>query len=132
MVRGVEEPHHLDPQSVLSVVIEEQCLGSALTLVVAGTGTDRVHIAPVVLALGVDERIPVDLRGGGGEDLRPGPLRQAEHVDRAVHGSLGRLHRVTLIVNRRSRARKVIDLIDLDIQRKRHVVADDLEARIRE
>ena len=60
------------------------------------------------------------------------PLGQPEHVDRAVHAGLGRLHRIELVVDRRGRAGEVVDLVDLDVERKGHVVAHQLEARIAE
>jgi hypothetical protein len=63
------------------------------------------------------------------EDLGLHPLGQAEHVDGAVHAGLGGLHRVELIVDRGCRAGQVVDLVDLDIERKGHVVAHQLEVR---
>ena len=59
--------------------------------------------------------------------LRAGALGQPEHVDRAVHAGLGRLHRVVLVVDRRGRAGEVVDLVDLDVERKGDVVAQQLE-----
>ena len=44
-----------------------------------------------------------------------------------MHAGLGRLHRVVLVVHRRGRAGEVVDLVDLDVERERHVVADQLE-----
>ncbi len=43
---------------------------------------------------------------------------------------LGRLHRVVLVVDRRGRARQIVDLVDLDVEREGHVVADELEVRV--
>ncbi len=37
---------------------------------------------------------------------------------------------VLVVCNRRGRASQVVDLVDLDIERERHVVAHQLEARI--
>jgi hypothetical protein len=37
-----------------------------------------------------------------------------------------------LIVDRRGRAGEIVDLVDLDIERKGHVVAHDLEGRLTE
>ncbi len=78
----------------------------------------------------MDLRVAVDLAGRGLEDARAQPLGEAQHVDRAVHRRLGRLDRVVLVVDRRRRAGEVVDLVDLDVERKRHVVADELEARM--
>jgi len=76
-------------------------------------------------------RVAVNLAGRRLQDLRLGALRQSQHVDRAVNAGLGGLHGVELVVDRRGRAREVVDLVDLEIQRKRHVVADHLEVRVR-
>jgi hypothetical protein len=56
---------------------------------------------------------------------------KAEHVDRAMHRRFGGLYRIVLIMNRRCRTGEVVDFIDLDVQRKGHVVAHEFEARIR-
>ncbi len=57
-------------------------------------------------------------------------LGQAKHVDGAMDAGLGGLHRVVLVVHRRGRAGKVVDLLDLDVQRKRDIVAHQLEGRM--
>ena len=59
-------------------------------------------------------------------------LREAEHVDGAVHAGLGRLHGIVLVVNGGGGAREIVDLIDLDIEREGHVVTHQLETRIAE
>ena len=124
---GIEDPADLDPQFVLAVVVEEQGFGTALALVIAGAGAGGVDVAPVALRLRVDIGVAVDLAGRGLEDLRPDPFGQAEHVDGAMDAGLGGLHRVVLVVDRRGRAGQVVDLVDLDVQRKGDVVAQQLE-----
>ena len=47
-----------------------------------------------------------------------------------MHAGLRRLHRIVLIVNGRSRTGEIVDLVDLQIDRERHVVADELEALV--
>ena len=47
-----------------------------------------------------------------------------------MHAGLGRLHGIELVVDRRGRAGQIVDLVDLDIERKRHVVAHQLEVRV--
>ena len=44
-----------------------------------------------------------------------------------MHAGLGRLHRIVLVMHRRGRAGEIVDLVDLDVERERHVVADQLE-----
>ena len=71
--------------------------------------------------------IAVDLAGRGLQHPRLQPLGKAEHVDGAHHTGLGRVHGIVLIVDRRGRAGEIVDLVDLDIERERHVMAHDLE-----
>jgi len=127
---GVEDAGDLDAQLVLAEIVEEQGLGAALAFVVAGARADRVDVAAIILGLGMDVRVAIDLAGRGLEDPRVQPLGQAQHVDGAVHAGLGGLHRIVLVVDRRSRAGEIVDLVDLDIERERHVMAHQLEARI--
>ena len=45
-----------------------------------------------------------------------------------MHAGLGRLHRIVLVMHRRGRAGQIVDLVDLHIERKGHVVPHQLEA----
>ncbi len=47
-----------------------------------------------------------------------------------MHAGLGRLHGVELVVDGRGRAGQVVDLVDLDVERKADVVAHQLEVRV--
>ncbi len=125
---GVEDPDDLDLQLVLAAVVEEQRLGAALALVVAGARPDRIDVAPVALGLRVHGGIAVDLRGRGLQDRNPEPLGEAQHVDRAEHAGLGRLHRIELVVHRRGGTGEVVDPIHFHVERPRHVVARQVEA----
>ena len=108
----------------------EQRFGAALPFVVAGTQPDRIHVAPVLLHLRVDVGVAVNLAGRGLEHLRAEPLGQPEHVDRAVDAGFDRLDRVALVMNRRGGTRQIIDFIDLKVERKGHIVADQFEFRV--
>jgi hypothetical protein len=77
-------------------------------------------------------RVAIDLRGRGLQDLRLHPLRQPQHVDGADDAGLGRLHRIELVVDGRGRAGEVVDLVDLDKKRMRHIVPHRLEQRRRQ
>ncbi len=127
---GVEDAGDADLQIVLAVIVEEQGLGAALAFVVAGARPDRVDVAAIALRLRMHGRVAIDLRGRGLEDLGLQPLGQAQHVDRADHAGLGRLHRIELVVDRRGRAGEVVDLVDLDKERMGDVVAHRLEMRV--
>ena len=115
---------------MLAAVIKKQGLGAALAFVVAGTDTDRVHVAPVAFRLRMHCRIAVDLAGRRLQDTRAGALGQAQHVDRAVHAGLGGLHRVALVVDRRCRTGQVVDPVHFHVQRKGHIVAHQFEIRV--
>ena len=58
-------------------------------------------------------------------------LRQPEHVDGAMHGRLGRLHGIMLVMDRGGGAGEVVDFVDFDVERKGDVVPNELEARVR-
>jgi hypothetical protein len=121
-------PHHLDAQLGLAPIVEEKGLGATLAFVVTGSRPDRIDVAPIFLRLRMDVGIAIDLRRRGLQNLGAQPLGEAEHVDGTVHTGLRRLHRIVLVVNGRGRASKIVDLVDLDIERERHVVAHQLEA----
>ena len=125
----VEDPHHLDAQIVLPAIVEEQRLRRPLALVVARPRPQRIDVAAVLLRLRMHVRVAINLARAGLQDLRLHPLGQAQHVDRPHDGGLRRLHRVELVMDRRGRAGEVVDLVHLDIERKRHVVPQRLELR---
>src|SRR6185369_17094888 len=78
----------------------------------------------------MDQRIAVNFRRRRLENARPHTLRETKHIDRAHHVRLHSLHRVVLVVHRRSRTREVIDLIDFEEYRLGDVVTQQLEALI--
>src|SRR4029079_3793864 len=128
----IEYPRDLDGQLVLSPVVEKQRFGAALGLIIARAHPDRIDVSPIVLPLGMNERIAVYLRGRGLQDGGLYALGQPEHVDGAVNRGFCRLDGIALVMDRRCRAGKVVDFIDLDIERKCHVMPDYFKARIRQ
>ena len=66
---------------MLAAIVEEQGLGAALALVIAGARPDGVDVAPVVLRLGMDRRVAINLTGGGLQDLGLDLLGQAQQLD---------------------------------------------------
>ena len=75
-------------------------------------------------------RIAVDLARAGLKDPGLHALGEAEAIDRAHDGGLGRLDRVELVVRRRSGAGEIVDLIHLELKRIDYIVPDKLEARV--
>ena len=51
---GVEDADDLDANVMLTMVVEEHCLGTTLPLVVTRTYTDGIYIAPIALRLWMD------------------------------------------------------------------------------
>lgn len=60
------------------------------------------------------------------------PLGEAQHINRTVHASLGRLNRIELVVNGRCRTSQVKDTFDLDVYRECYVMAQGLKQRFLE
>src|SRR5690606_31965749 len=61
---GVEYAHDLDRHALLAVIVEEQRLGCALSLVVAGTRSYRIAVPPILLDLRMNGRGAGNLAGG--------------------------------------------------------------------
>ena len=127
---GVEDADDADIDAVLAMVVEEECLGGALPLVVAGAQADGIHMAPVGLGLGMDIGIAIDLGGGGLEDTGFHPLCQSQAVDGPDHGGLHRLDGVVLVVGGGSWAGEVVDAVNLELERVDDVMAHEFEAGI--
>src|SRR5439155_1097797 len=73
-----------DPRvhAVRAVVGHRDRLGKALRFVVDAAWADRVHVAPVVLALRVNVRVAVDLRRRGEQEPSAGGLGHAARDER--------------------------------------------------
>ena len=129
---GVKDADHADIDVVLTMVIEKERFGATLAFIVAGAYTDGIDAAFIGLRLGVDFRIAIDFRGGGLEDAGFDAPGEAKAVDGSHHGSLGRLDRIELVVRRGRGAGEIVDLVDLKLKRVDNIVANQLEAGIRE
>ena len=129
---GIENAHHLDRNPILTVIIETECFGAPLSLVVTGPEADGIDISPVVFPLRMYQGIAVDLAGGGLQHFALDPLGQAEHVDGAHDVCFYRLDRIDLVVDGRGRAGQVIDFIYLEHYGLGDVVADQLDIRKRD
>ena len=127
---GVERAHDADVELVGAVVGHRHGLGEALGLVVHATRSDRVDVAPVVLGLGVDERVAVHLARRGEVVLRTLGSRQSQRVVRAEASDLQDLDGDLREVDRRGRAREVEDGVDVpgDPQERGHVLLHVREA----
>ena len=126
----IENAGHFDEHGMLTPIIEKVCPRAPRDVLVAGTIADWVHVSCIALRLGVDSRVAVNLAGGSLKDFGPDAFGQAQHVDGPVDACLGRLDRIELIVDRRCRAGQIEDFVDLYIQGKGDVVADELKGRV--
>ncbi|KAM0954390.1 hypothetical protein DsansV1_C01g0010531 [Dioscorea sansibarensis] len=78
------------------------------------------------------ERITIDFAGACEKETGAHTLSESEHVQSSNHVRYDRLDGIELVMNRRSRASEVIDLIDLEKQWLDNVMADQLEVRVSE
>ena len=124
----VEDTRNLDVEPMLPVIIEKQRFSASLALVIAGAQSDRVHIAPVALRLGVLYRIAVNLACGGLKYARAETFGETQHVDRPVDRYLRRLNRIVLIVDGRSGAGQIVNEVHFDKQREADIVSHKFKA----
>ena len=75
-------------------------------------------------------RVSIDFAGRRLKYLAFEPFGKPEDIDGAMNGGLCRLDRVMLIMNRRGGTGQIVDFIDLHIERKRHIMPHELEARV--
>src|SRR5260370_8376523 len=85
---GIKNSCHLDAQVVLATIVEEQSFCTTLAFIVAGSQADRIDVAPIILRLGMNMRIPIYLSCRRLQNLRPYPLSQPKCVDGAMNPTL--------------------------------------------
>lgn len=92
----------------------------------------RVDVAEIALGLWVHQRVAIYLRSRGLEYFGIAPAREFQKVQRTEHACLERMDRISLVVPRRGRAGKIVDLVDLKAGRQRidDVVFDASESGI--
>ena len=127
---GVEDADDLGAEIALHTVAVEKSFGTAFAFIVAGADADGVDVAPVLFNLRMNERVAVDFAGGSLKDLGIEPLRQTEHIDRAVNTGLHGLDGVFLIMDGACRTGEVVNFVTFDVQGKGHIVADELKTGI--
>ncbi len=128
----VEDADDRGVDALLAVVGHGHRLGVALGLVVDAARADRVDVAPVVLGLGVDLRVAVDLAGRGEQEAGALELGDAEHVMGAVRADLERVQRQPQVVDRAGRRGEVVDEVDVlgDLDLAGDVDVAELEGRV--
>ena len=119
----IEDPRNFDVELMLPVIVKEQRLRAAFAFIVTRPRPDRVHIAPIAFFLRMDGRVAIDLRRRGLKNARFDPLGQPQHIDRAMDARFCRLNWVRLVMNRARRTGQIVDLVDFNEERKRHIMA---------
>ena len=103
---GVEDANHANVEVVGAVVVEEDGLSGSLALIVAGAGSDGVHVSVVLLCasdggitptgLGMDERVSVDLARAGVQETASRVAGQMKKVEDSENRALEGLDGVGL------------------------------------
>ena len=127
---GVKDTGHFDFKLMLAKVIEKKGFCTSLSLIVAGTWPDAVHVSVIGFGLGMNRRITINLRSRSLKNFGLDPFGKPQHVDGAVNIDLGGLNRVVLVMNGGCRAGQVVNLLDFQIQRKGDVVPEQFKIRI--
>ena len=129
---GVEDAHDPRLDAVIAVIGHGDRLGEPFGLIVAAPGTNRIDVAPVVFALGVDLRVAVDLRRAGQQEPCVLGLGQAQGIVRAQRAHLEGRDGVREIIDRAGRAGEMQHVVHgpVDLDRLGDVVLDELESRV--
>ena len=130
---GVEDPDDARVDPMGTVVGHRDRFAEPLGLVVHAARAHRIDVTPVVFALGVYQRIAVNLRGRGEQETRSLRLGHAERVVRAERADLQRLDRQLEVVAGRRRAGEVEHPVELAVEPDvlGDVVLDEHEAASR-
>ncbi len=117
---------------MVAVVGHRDRLGEPLGLVVAAPRTDRVDVAPVVFALGVDLGIAVDLGRAGQQEPRVLGLREPERVVGAERAHLECRDGVSEIVDRTGWTGEMQHVVDraVDLDRLGDIVLEESKRRV--
>ncbi len=116
---GVEDADDLRVHAVIAVIGHRHRLGETLRLVVNTARADRIHVAPVVFLLRMDERIAVAFGGRGEQERRLLRLGEAERVVRAERADFQRRDRQFEIINRAGGRGEMED--EIDLVREEHI-----------
>ena len=123
---------NLDTHAVLPVIIHKQSFRATFALIVAGTETDRIDIAPIGFHLRMYGRVAIDLACRCLQDFRLDAFGQSQHIDGPHNRRLDRLDWIILIMNGGRGTSQVIDFVHLGEIRRRYIVAHQFEIGIRQ
>src|SRR5215813_11938594 len=101
---GVEYTNDAHINFMHAVVSHRHGFGEAFRLVVYASRANWVDVAPVIFLLRMHERVAVNFRSRGEEELRALGLRKTQRIVRAQRPDLQRLNRQLQVINRAGRA----------------------------
>jgi hypothetical protein len=87
-------------------------------------------MTPVRLLLRMNIGVTINLGRGCLEDTSLDPLGKAKAINRPHHGRLHRFDGIILVVGGRSRTCKIVNSINLELERVDHVVTDEFESGV--
>ena len=109
---SVKDAHDLRVDVVKAVIGHRHRFGETLGFIVNAARSDRVHVAPVIFLLRMNERIAVAFRSGGEKKRGLLVFGQAERVVRAERADFQRRDRQLEIIDRAGRRGEMKDVID--------------------
>ncbi len=127
---GVKDADDLRVHAVIAVIGHRHRFGETLGFIVNAARADRVHVAPVIFLLRMDERVAVAFRGGGQKERRLLGFGETERVMRAERADFQRRDRQLEIIDRargRSEMENVIEFFFRQENEVRDVVLDERE-----
>ena len=114
------------------MVIKHQRFSYPFAFVIAASTPNWIYISPVGFFLRVNVGIAINFRSGGLKNAGFYPLCQTQHIQGSQHTGFDGLDRIVLVMNGRSRAGQIIDLVDLEQDRMHYVVPYDFEVGVGE
>ena len=111
-----------------AVIGHRHRLGETLRFIVNAARPDRVHVAPVIFLLRMDERIAVTFRSRGEEERRLLRFGETERVVRAERADFQRRNRQLEIIDRAGRRGEMKNVIEFFFRQEneiRDVVLDE-------
>ena len=106
---------------MVAMIRHRDRFGEALRLIINATRPDRVHVAPVIFLLRMDQRVAVTFRGRCKNERGLFVLGQAERVMGAERAHFQGRNRQLKIIDRAGRRREMKDVIDFLLQQENEI-----------
>ena len=123
----IEDAYDADIDSVHAMIVHEQRFCRSFSLIIAGSWTNRIDVPAVIFPLRMDLWVAVNLAGRCLQHAGTAPLTNPQGIDCSHHRRFDRLDRIELVVSRSGRAGEIVDLVNLQPDRDRHIMPNQLE-----